>query len=245
MSGGYRTGQPPTDLAGLIAELDTIDARLDSLERPTGEASYQTVAKLSALVSNIQAQLDAYNAARYTNAQINSLVASPGNIAPGNVAASGNITAAGGVNASGDVNVGGALRAQSVYSTTLASAYRAVWSTSVDGQLGYVPSSERFKRDIATLVENADVLLKLNVVTFRYIAAVEELGKDADIEVGLIAERVDELGLWWLVDYEEDGVTPFGIRYERVGLAALLVAQYVAAQHADIALRVEALEARR
>jgi hypothetical protein len=57
MSGGYRSGKPPTELADFIQELDEINARLDTLERPTAEATYQTVAKLKALVEDIQAQL--------------------------------------------------------------------------------------------------------------------------------------------------------------------------------------------
>lgn len=149
-----------------------------------------------------------------------------------------------------DVGLSGALRALSVYNTTLTTSYRAVWCTSVDGQLGYVPSSERVKQDVKALAADPEILLQLQVVAYRYIAAVEHLGDAAAVEVGFIAERVHELGVWWLVDYDdrmteagrqtptpyapETESVPFGIRYERVGLAALLVAQHVAAQQEQI-----------
>lgn len=165
-----------------------------------------------------------------------------GGLTAGSVSA-GSVSSPGSVSAGGDLTAGGALRAISVYNTTLTTSYRAVWSTSVDGQLGYVPSSERFKQDIEALAADPAVLLQLQVVAFRYIAAAAELGDDAAIEVGFIAEQVHALGIWWLVDYSEDGL-PFGVRYERIGLASLLVSQWLAVQHAELADRVSALEAR-
>lgn len=115
MSNGFRNGRPPSDLAGLIIELEQISERLDTLERPSGEQLAQVVAELTLLVNDIQNQLDIYNASRYTNAQINSLVASPGNISPGSVDGSGNLTMAGEV------------RLPNVPVTILSSAYFATY----------------------------------------------------------------------------------------------------------------------
>lgn len=198
-------------------------------------------------------------------------ISTPGNVVGGGLVSTGTaaitggmtvggVLGAGGVSSSGDVGIGGALRAMSVYNTTLVSSYRAVWVTSTDGQLGYVPSSERFKQDIEAIAaspELVQVLLHLQVVSYRYKAAVEVLGDDASLEVGLIAERVHELGVYWLVDYEDeltdDGKAtpvpfaperhpvPFGIRYDRVGLAVMLIVQWLAAQHALLAEQHEIL----
>lgn len=231
MSGGYRTGQPPTELAPLIEELDEINARLDTLERPSGEQLAQIVEELTEWVTNIQAQLDDYLANdAYTKAQVDALVASPGNIAPGNVTASGNLT------------VAGQVRMPNVPVTVLTSAYFATYaSTSDGGRVGHVPSSRQYKRDIAPATLSAADVLALQLVTFRYIAAVEELGDDADTEVGLIAEDVDALGLDWLVYRDAEGL-PAGIRYERVALALLPLVQSQAASLGELTARVAALE---
>lgn len=65
-----RQGAIPSELGWLIDELDSLSSRLSTLEAPSGEALGNTVAKLSALVANIQQQLDAWTANRWTNAQI-------------------------------------------------------------------------------------------------------------------------------------------------------------------------------
>jgi hypothetical protein len=78
-------------------------------------------------------------------------------------------------------------------------------------------------------------------VTFRYIGAVENLGDDAAVEWGLIAEEIDELGLSWLVDYDEDGL-PAGVKYERLALLLTLGLQQQQESFDMIAARVLALE---
>jgi hypothetical protein len=220
MSGGYRTGQPPTELAGLLADLDTINRRLDTLERPSGEQLAQTVKELAALVENIQETLDDYIAnGTYNKAQIDAKIASPGAIAPTTVSASGDLSAA------GNLTVAGQVRMPNVPVTILSSAYFATYaSTSDGGRVGHVPSSRRFKQDEAPATISPAQVLALQAVTFRYIAAVEELGTDADRELGLIAEEVDAIGLDWLVYYDADGA-PLGVRYERLALALLPLVQ--------------------
>jgi hypothetical protein len=73
------------------------------------------------------------------------------------------------------------------------------------GQLGTVVSSRRFKRDIVD-AKNYDVE-RLRVRNFKYISN----GEDAPIEVGLIAEEVEEV-LPELVIRETDG-TPMTVNY--------------------------------
>jgi hypothetical protein len=74
------------------------------------------------------------------------------------------------------------------------------------GQLGTVVSSRRFKRDIVD-AKNYDDIDGLRVRNFKYISN----GEDAPIEVGLIAEEVEEV-LPELVIRETDG-TPMTVNY--------------------------------
>jgi hypothetical protein len=162
-----------------------------------------------------------------TAAQIATLVANPGAIAPTTVTASGDVSSAGDVSVAGDVvalgvvaaggdlSTGGDLLAPSVYSTTLSTDYRAVWVSNPTGQLGYVPSSLKFKQDVETAILDDRLMVALRLVTFRYIQAVEDRGSDAETVVGMIAEEVHELGATWLVDYD-DHDEPFGLKYDRV-----------------------------
>jgi hypothetical protein len=94
----------------------------------------------------------------------------------------------------------------------------------VNGSIGYVPSSLRFKQDVAAMTIDEQAVLALQLVSFRYTAAIENLGDDAPTEVGLIAEQVHDLGMTWLVDYDDEG-KPFGIKYERLAFALLPVIQ--------------------
>lgn len=91
-----RQGAIPSELGWLIDELDSFAERLRTLEAPSGESLQNTVAKLQALVENIQAELDAYNAARWTNDQIDARIyAIVGSILSGNVTIGGNLNVLG------------------------------------------------------------------------------------------------------------------------------------------------------
>lgn len=133
MSGGYRRGTPPTELAPLIEELDEIDRRLGLLEAPTAEAAYQAVAKLRALIDNIQAQLDAWTATRWTNDQVQSAIDMK-------VAAYVASVLAGNVSIGGALNVIGAVTMPGVRGTDLTSAANrvTVWQAGPsDNRLGH------------------------------------------------------------------------------------------------------------
>lgn len=143
------------------------------------------------------------------------------------IAASGQVSGATGV-------FNGGLKSTDVHSRllTYGGAYTATYCH-VDGTLGHVPSSRRFKRDEQPAELDPAAVLALQMVSFRYTAAVEELGDDADTEIGLIAEDVHALGLTWLVNYDADGA-PLGIRYERLALALLPLVQTLAADVAAL-----------
>lgn len=216
----------------IIRDLAKIRSRLSELESPTGTSLNSLVAQVQEAIAAIGTTINAWLLANsYTKAQIDSLVASPGSISPGNVTASGTISA------TGEVVASGRIRSGNLYGNILSVDYRNVYVTGVDGALGHVPSSARFKQDIESYDLAPDVLLRLRLVTFRYAAAVAALGENAQAEIGLIAEEVHALGLHWLVDYEtrytEEGALavppfqgeteriPFGVKYERLVLAML------------------------
>lgn len=116
-----RQGAIPSDLGWLVDELDGFADRLRTLEAPSGEALGSTVAKLTALVANIQAQLDAYNASRYTNAQIDAAISNA--IA---AALAGNVTIGGTLNV-GRVTTSDLFVSLSAFSTVIGATRAAVW----------------------------------------------------------------------------------------------------------------------
>ena len=151
----------------------------------------------------------------------------------GPVSTSGAVNA-GTVNASGTGSVTGIFRNPAAYGNNITSSYRTLYTTSVDGAFGYNLSTRRVKQDITPTVIDVAALRKVEFVAFRYIAAVEASGDAAAVETGVIAEQLDELGLSWLVDYDEAGI-PEGVKFDRMALAALALAQ-------DNARRLDALE---
>jgi Chaperone of endosialidase len=149
-----------------------------------------------------------------------SSIAASTTITAGTAIASGTTISAG-----TDLAVAGIIRSPTTYTNSITSSFRNVFVTSVDGSFGFNLSSERFKQDIETAhVDPADVL-KLRLVTYRYIAAVEQFGEEAALEHGFIAEEVEAAGLGWLVDYDEDGVTPLTLKFHLIAMALLVVAQ--------------------
>ena len=142
----------------------------------------------------------------------------------GSETVNGNVSVGGSVGASGTVTANAGMNSIGVYNNLLTSGYRGMWVRTPTGEYGYVPSSRLFKRDEAPALLDPALVRRLQLVTFRYIAAVEEFGDDAAIEWGLIAEEVHALGLFWLVDYDDNGL-PFGLKLEKLALAILPVVQ--------------------
>ena len=141
-----RVGAIPSDIGWLVDELDSLSARLRTLEAPSGESLNSTVAKLQALVADIQAQLDAWTLTRYNNATIDAKDAAVQ--AQINPAVSGGIstmlagspTIGGNLVVNGQHNVGGGLYAPNAYSTDITWTRRTAWWGN-DGRAGYASSS--------------------------------------------------------------------------------------------------------
>ncbi|CAI9386092.1 tail fiber domain-containing protein [Microbacterium sp. T2.11-28] len=141
---------------------------------------------------------------------------------PNDVWADGEIACDGGYFTNGPLRAVAGVRFDGVYGNAIGGSYRNLYVSST-GELGWVSSSRRYKKNIKDWTPDRQALLAMRLVEFQYKVAVDTQRTGA-IEHGLIAEELDELGLDWLVDYAADG-TPEGVRYDRLSLALLSVVQ--------------------
>jgi Chaperone of endosialidase len=101
-----------------------------------------------------------------------------------------------------------------VYGVTTQSGMTAPVVVSDGGQLGTVASSERFKKDVATMQKASEAVLSLRPVTFHY----KTDAKDTP-QFGLIAEEVAKVNPA-LVLPDKEG-KPYTVRYEAVNAMLL------------------------
>jgi hypothetical protein len=123
-------------------------------------------------------------------------------------------------------NVGGADTSNTtwisgVYGATTISGTTAPVIVSDGGQLGTAPSSERFKKDIATMERASEAILSLRPVTFHY----KTDAKGAP-QFGLIAEEVAKVNPA-LVLPDKEG-KPYTVRYDQVN--AMLLNEFLKAR---------------
>ena len=138
-----------------------------------------------------------------------------GNMAIGYGAGS-NISTANGVICIGHngQNVTATTWIENVYGRTTQSGTTAPVIVSDDGQLGTIASSERFKKDIATMDNASEAILSLRPVTFHYKTDAKGIP-----QFGLIAEEVAKLNPA-LVLPDKDG-KPYTVRYDQVNAMLL------------------------
>ncbi|SFR76176.1 hypothetical protein SAMN05428970_2025 [Agromyces sp. CF514] len=240
MSGGYQRGRGD-GLDVLIQDIREIQRRLRELEIPSGTQNASLVAQVQAKLAELDATVEALVAAyvdafTYNTSEIDAKVASPGNIAPGNVTASGTGSFGGTVTTGGDMNAAGYIRGGNVYGNILSVDYRNVYVTGVDGALGHVPSSRRYKQDESEATFDAVAAVDSGVVKwFRYIAAVDALGEDAPYVLGGIAEQFAQSGLAHTVGEDAEGL-PESIEDRPLLFTLMLAVQQLSA-------RVRTLEA--
>jgi len=101
-----------------------------------------------------------------------------------------------------------------VYGVITNSGTTAPVIVSVDGQLGTVASSERFKKDIATMDKASNAILSLRPVTFHY-----KTDTTGTPQFGLIAEEVAKVNPA-LVLPDKEG-KPYTVRYDAVNAMLL------------------------
>lgn len=237
-----RQGAIPSDIGWLIDQLDGIAERLRALEAPSGEALSSTVAKLQALVANIQAQIDAWAATRWTNGQIDSRIAAP----PFSVAIGGNVSA-------GDASLSGFLYTPAGYNYDITYTRRTAWLGN-DGRLGYASSSAKKKTSIEPADEDRLARL-LDIVPKSFIYR-EEIRRRTRLrindgidyvparELGLMAEELHDAGLHEFVIYDEDG-DPEGIEYGMLVVALLAIDRAQRRDIEEIRERLDRMESER
>lgn len=178
-------GPIPSELDWLIDELASLDERLRTLESPSGESLSSTVAKLQALVDDIQAQIDAWAAGRWTNAQITTQINATIASYTGNASISGGLTVGATVNANalitsasaqigaaasvgttltvdGATQLNSSLRVPNAYGFDITYTRRTAWLGD-DGRLGYASSSAAKKTAIEPAAGYIDLLAILDV----------------------------------------------------------------------------------
>src|SRR5262249_22004202 len=104
---------------------------------------------------------------------------------------------------------------------------------SADGQLGVPVSSERFKKDIATMEKASEAILSLRPVTFHYKTDTENAP-----QFGLIAEEVAKVNPA-LVLPDKEG-KPYSVRYDEVN--AMLLNEFLKEHHKVQDLKVTVAE---
>ena len=174
--------------------------------------SFNTASGYQALFSNLEAN---HNTAIGYTALINStgdFNTAIGAESGGNVVGASNVTCLGSRVAG--ANVSNTTWIANVYNVSPQSGTTATVVVSDDGQLGTVASSERFKKDIATMDNVSDAILALRPVTFHY----KKDTKDTP-QFGLIAEEVAKVNPA-LVLPDKDG-KPYTVRYDAVNAMLL------------------------
>jgi hypothetical protein len=116
-----------------------------------------------------------------------------------------------------------------VYGATTLSGTTLPVIVSDGGQLGTVASSERFKKDVATMKKASEAILSLRPVTFHYKSDAKETP-----QFGLVAEEVAKVNPA-LVLLDKEG-KPFTVRYDAVN--AMLLNEFLKEHH-----KVQELEA--
>ena len=101
-----------------------------------------------------------------------------------------------------------------VYGVTTQSGTTAPVVVSDGGQLGTIVSSERFKKDIATMDKTSEAILSLRPVTFHYKTDTKDTP-----QFGLIAEEVAKVNPA-LVLPDKEG-KPYTVRYDQVNAMLL------------------------
>ena len=155
---------------------------------------------------------------------------------PGGVTTASNVICIGSLGA----DVSNSTWIANVYGVTTQSGTTAPVVVSDGGQLGTVASSQRFKKDIATMENASEVILSLRPVTFHY-----KTDTKGTPQFGLIAEEVAKVNPA-LVLPDKEG-KPYTVRYDAVN--AMLLNEFlkehrkVQEQEANVARQQKQIEA--
>lgn len=115
---------------------------------------------------------------------------------------------------------------RNVYGSPLSSTPRKTVYCLPDGRLGV----DRSSAGSVTNVEDADGFVSVGALRqvkwrlYRYVDDLNLKGDDAQPVIGLLAEDLDEAGLGFFCEYDDDGV-PVGVDYPRLSVAVLRLVQ--------------------
>lgn len=165
--------------------------------------------KMQALIADLESTVTSLvSALTYTRSQIDSKIASPGDINPGTVTASGQ------------------LKALDVATFNITGPRLTVWVETATGRLGNTGSTRRVKMNERDPEIDPTAVLSVAPRMFNYIAEVRKrddptfegyVGSDYVVadEIGLMAEDLHDAGLGHLVYYEDVGgqMLPAGVDY--------------------------------
>lgn len=216
---------PPNSQSRILTILNEYGKRLRELERPSGTQLIQAAQQIYEALNNIDSMVAASIVKQsYTRAEIDSRLAQWrwGVLAPGN---------------------GGTGIANAYNNLFTVGPWRAVWVLS-DGTMGTSQSSRTVKTDITDADEfiNVDDLRRVKWCVYRFIEDMNLNLDDSTPRLGMIAEELDDNGLGWLVEYDEDTLQPVGINYPMLGVAALRLAQDAEDRYDALEQRVNELE---
>lgn len=211
---------PPNSQSRILTILNEYGKRLRELERPSGTQLIQAAQQIYEALNNLDTMVAASIIKQsYTRSEIDVRLAQWrwGVLPPGN---------------------GGTGIANAYNNLFTVGPWRAVWVLS-DGTMGTSQSSRTVKMDITDADEfiNVENLRKVKWCVYRFIEDMNRHLDDSTPRLGMIAEELDDNGLGWLVEYNEDTLKPEGISYPMLGVAALRLAQ-------DAEDRCDALERR-
>jgi Chaperone of endosialidase len=208
-TGQFNTGVGAGTLALNTADQNTATGAGALLSNTTGPQN--TANGAFALLSN---STGSFNTA-VGHIALENCTSGNGNVAIGDGAGIG-VTTANSVICIGSAgqNVSDTTWIRNVYGTTTISGTTAPVIVSDLGQLGTVASSERFKKDIATMDKTSEVILSLRPVTFHYKSDTRETP-----QFGLIAEEVAKVNPA-LVLPDKEG-KPYSVRYDQVNAMLL------------------------
>lgn len=222
-----------TDFKGRVTSGTTLSASDVPL---LNDASIPTLA--ISKTSGLQSALDSkMSASTGTHTGLMTLIAGAG----GAITANGQIFTSGifrstsdcwvdGTLQGGAVSVSGNITGANTYNQT--NTGRAMFVNSA-GLYGIGSSSRRFKENIVDAEIDTDAVLKIAVRNFTYK---KDFDPDDSVQIGVIAEELEDLGLDQFLFYNEDGLVD-GVAYEKLALALIPLVQ-------EQQSRLDALEAR-
>lgn len=216
---------PPNSQSRILTILNEYGKRLRELERPSGTQLIQAAQQIYEALNNLDSMVAASIVKQsYTRSEIDVRLAQWrwGVLAPGN---------------------GGTGIANAYNNLFTVGPWRAVWVLS-DGTMGTSQSSRTVKTDITDADEFIDVgdLRKVKWCVYRFIEDKNQHLDDSTPHLGMIAEELDDNGLGWLVEYDEDTLKPVGVSYPMLGVAALRLAQDAEDRCDRLERRVKELE---